>query len=388
MMPDKVKVAAVQASPIFMSKEATIDKACRLIREAGRQGARLIAFPECFISGYPSAWTLGFDSEIVAWEKAHLLVQDSALSIPSIDCDRLCDAAREVNAYVVMGCNELDNRVGSHTLYNTLLFIDSRGKILGKHRKVMPTYTERLYHGLGDGSDLEVYETDVGRLGGLLCYEHHMPLIKAVLMMQGEQIHVAAWPGHWRSGRPGESGNLAGQDINACDITPATREYAVEAQCFVVSANLVLTMDQIPDDFPFKKDMEYVGEGQGDYVSFCCGGSHVVAPSSEFLAGPVFGVETIVYADCDFSLIKLAKVVIDVMGHYQRWDVARLELMREQPWNPFTSRTCELQNGSVLEKLENIAKQVEAINRNIEKDNRYCDRLSEISKIKKRICEE
>jgi len=384
MMPDKVKVAAVQASPIFMSKEATIDKACRLIREAGRQGARLIVFPECFISGYPAAWTLGLDSEIVAWEKTHILVQDSALSIPSIDCDRLCGAAREVNAYVVMGCNELDNRAGSHTLYNTLLFIDSRGNILGKHRKVMPTYTERLYHGLGDGSDLKVYATDVGRLGGLICYEHHMPLIKAVLMMQGEQIHVAAWPGHWRNGRPGESGTLAGQDINACDITPATREYAVEAQCFVVSANLVLAMEQIPDDFPFKKYMGYVGEGQGDYVSLCCGGSHVVAPSSEFLAGPVFGVETIVYADCDFRLIKLAKIVIDVMGHYQRWDVARLELMREQPWNPFTSRTCEFPNNIVLQKLENIAEQVEAINKTIEKDSRYGDSLSGISKNKRK----
>ena len=336
MMPESVKVAAVQAAPVFMDKQASIDKACRLIREAGSNGARLIVFPECFIPGYPSVWTVGWDSEATAWSKAHLLVQDSALRIPSADCELLCEAAKNANAYVILGCNELDSRPGSYSVYNTLLYLTPEGTILGKHRKVMPTYVERLYHGLGDGSDLEVYETAIGRIGGLICFENHMPLIKAVMMTQGQHIHAAVWPGHWRGGTAGESMNLACTDINKCDVTPATRDYAVDAQCFVVSANLLLTIEDIPDDFPFKNRINYVGEGQGNFVCFCCGGSHIVNPFSEFIAGPVFGEETILYADCDFSLIKAAKVQIDVMGHYQRWDIAKIQLNLKKT-EPFSS---------------------------------------------------
>lgn len=335
MMPKSVKVAAVQAAPVFMNKQASIEKACRLIKEAGSNGAQLIVFPECFIPGYPSVWTVGWDSEAVAWSKAHLLVQDSALMIPSPDCEILCEAAKNAKAYVILGCNEMDNRPGSYSVYNTLLYLTPEGTILGKHRKVMPTYVERLYHGLGDGSDLEVYETAIGRIGGLICFENHMPLIKAMMMTQGQHIHAAAWPGHWRGGAAGESMNLSCMDINKCDVTPATRGYAVDAQCFVVSANLLLTMDDIPDDFPFKKQINYVGEGQDNFVCFCCGGSHIVNPFSEFIAGPVFGEETILYADCDFDLIKAAKVQIDVMGHYQRWDIANIQLNMKKT-EPFT----------------------------------------------------
>jgi amidase/nitrilase len=351
MMPESVKVAAVQAAPVFMNKQASIEKACRLIREAGSNGAQLIVFPECFIPGYPSVWTVGWDSEAVAWTKAHLLVQDSALMIPSPDCEILCEAAKNANAYVIIGCNELDNRPGSYSLYNSLLYLTPEGLILGKHRKVIPTYVERLYHGFGDGSDLKVYETAIGRIGGLICFENHMPLIKAVMMTQGQHIHAAAWPGHWRGGAAGESMNLSCTDINKCDVTPATRNYAVDAQCFVVSANLLLTMDDIPDDFPFKKQINYVGEGQDDFVCFCCGGSHIVNPFSEFIAGPVFGEETILYADCDFDLIKAAKVQIDSMGHYQRWDIANIQFNMKKT-EPFTVDAASREDaaGSMAEK--------------------------------------
>jgi nitrilase len=336
MMPENVKVAAVQAAPVFMDKQASIKKTCRLIQEAGAHGAQLIVFPETFISGYPGVWTVGFDSESAACTRAHLMVQESALTIPGPGCDILCEAAKKAKAYVIVGCNELDNRPGSYSLYNTLLYLSPEGTILGKHRKVMPTYVERLYHGAGDGMDLNVYETAIGRIGGLICYENHMPLIKAVMMTQGQHIHAAAWPGHWRGGGPGESMSLSSTDINKCDVTPATRSYAVDAQCFVVSANLILTMDDIPDDFPFKKQINYVGEGQDNFVCFCCGGSHIVNPFSEFIAGPVFGEETILYADCDFDLIKAAKVQIDGMGHYQRWDIANLQLNMTKA-EPFTA---------------------------------------------------
>ena len=346
MMPDigNVKIAAVQASPVFMNKDASVEKACEFIREAGSNGAKPIVFPECFIPGYPSVWTVGWDTETAAWTKAHLLVQDNALMIPSPDCETLCEAAKDAKAYVIIGCNELDNRPGSYSVYNSLLFLAPDGSILGKHRKVMPTYVERLYHGIGEGTDLKVFETGVGRIGGLICFENHMPLIKTVMMNQGEQIHAAVWPGHWRGGTAGESMNLSCTDINKCDITPATRDYAVDAQCFVVSANLLVTMDDIPDDFPFKKHINYVGEGQDNFVGFCCGGSHIVNPFSEFIAGPVFGEETILYADCDFDLIKAAKIQIDGMGHYQRWDIANLRPSKKKVI-PFT-----FENGVMEEK--------------------------------------
>ena len=335
MMPENVKVAAVQAAPVFMNKQATIDKACQLIQKAGSKGAELIVFPETFLPGYPGVWTVGWDSEITAWTQAHLAVQDSALTIPGPGCDLLCKAAKKAKAFVIIGCNELDNRPGSYSVYNTLLYLTPEGTILGKHRKVMPTYIERLYHAQGDGSDLKVYDTAIGRIGGLICFENHMPLIKAVMMTQGQHIHAAVWPGHWRGGAAGESMNLSCTDINQCDVTPATRDYAVDAQCFVVSANLILTMNDIPDDFPFKNKMNYVGKGQDDFVCFCCGGSHIVNPFSEFIAGPVFGEETIIYAECDFDLIKAAKVQIDGMGHYQRWDIANLQI-NTKGLEPFT----------------------------------------------------
>lgn len=374
LMPEKVKVAAVQASPVFMDKEATIEKACHLIKEAGKKDAELIVFPETFISAYPSAWTMGWDSDAEAVAKVFVDFQDNSLVIPSNDCEILCDAARAANAYVVIGCNELDDRVGSRTLYNSLLFIDRRGIILGKHRKLMPTWAEKLYHARGDGSDLNVYETEIGRLGGLICYEHHMPLIKAALMMKGEEIHAAVWPGHWG----GEA--VAGFDINKCDITPATREYAFEAQCFVVSAHMILTMGQVPDEFPFKRHMKYEGKDQGDYVMVHCGGSHVVGPFSEFLVEPRFGKEEIVYAECDLNERKLAKAYLDVMGHYARWDVARLDL-REESWKPFTPKAQEIR--PTQRELEAIAHRYEVSVDKLEK--LIAELVASLKSSKKRI---
>ncbi|MCF8070526.1 MAG: carbon-nitrogen hydrolase family protein [Desulfobacterales bacterium] len=353
MIPDIVKVAAVQAAPIFMNKQASIEKACKLILEAGSEGARLIVFPESFLAGYPAAFTVGFDSESSAWTKAHLAVIDSSLTIPGPDCELLCEAAKRANAFVIIGCNELDNRPGSYTVFNSLLYLSPDGKVMGKHRKVMPTYTERLFHGFGDGTDLKVYDTEIGRFGGLICFENHMPLIKAVMMSQGQHIHAASWPGHWRGGNPGEAMNLSCTDINKCDVTPATRNYAVDAQCFVVSANLIMTMDDIPDDFPFKDKMNYTGEGQENFVCFCCGGSHIVNPFSEFIAGPVFGKEIILYAECDFNYIKATKVQIDGMGHYQRWDIANLQLNMKKS-EPFTAAYNFIEDDAVFEKEENV----------------------------------
>jgi len=160
---ERVKVAAVQAAPVFMDKEKTIEKACGLIREAGSNGAELIVFSEAFIPAYPAYYTGGTESPLDEWAGYNIALQDNAVVIPSEDTGILGRAAKEAGAYVVMGCNELDDRPGSRTLYNTLLYIGKQGEVLGRHRKLMPTYGERTYWGWGDASDLIYYFRESSR---------------------------------------------------------------------------------------------------------------------------------------------------------------------------------------------------------------------------------
>lgn len=304
----KFKAAAVQAAPVFLDKKATLEKACHLINEAGQNGAKLIVFPEAYIPTYPY-WT----SDLTArWVYVWRELFQNAVEIPSADTDIICEAARKADAYVVMGLNERDS-VYQGTLYNTALFIDRTGKIIGKHRKLVPTFHERLYWGRGDGSGIKVFPTEYGRLGGLICYEHQMTLLKYAMFAKGEQIHCALWPG-W-PGRPRY--NLKNQVDAAC------RQYAFEGQVFVIAANAYITENQVPDDFPYKKSTHW--------QSF--GGSGIISPLGEYIAGPEYDKETIVYAEIDMGLIPLAKATVDTMGHYARWDIFSLNL-NEEPQVP------------------------------------------------------
>lgn len=160
-----VKVAVVQTPPVFLDREKTIERACEKIAEAAGQGAELIVFPEAWVAGYPY-WGEGWESSLEQWISVRIRFYDNALLIPSDDTDRLCQAAARADAHVVIGCNEMDPRRGVHTIYNTLLFIERSGRILGRHRKTMPTFVERAVWGRGDGSDLVSYETDIGCIGG------------------------------------------------------------------------------------------------------------------------------------------------------------------------------------------------------------------------------
>jgi nitrilase len=187
-MATSIKVAAAQLAPVFFDREATVRKACDAIAEAGRNGAALIAFPESFIPGYPY-FAMALSPMNI---NAHMLrLREQSLVIPSAGTDALCRAARDAGCHVVMGLNE---REGG-TLYNGQLFIDAEGRILGRRRKLVPTSHERLVWGRGDGSDFQVHDTPLGRLGGLICYEHSNALFRYALHAQGEQIHVANWPG-------------------------------------------------------------------------------------------------------------------------------------------------------------------------------------------------
>ena len=341
---EKVCVAIVQASPVFLDKNRTIKKAKQLISEAAAQHANLIVFPETWIPTYPY-WTsaaLGED-DAKKYARAMIALQDNSIRIPSEDTDQLSDAARNNHVHLVVGCNELSDIPGSRTIYNSMIFIDDEGRLLGKHRKLVPTLDERLVWGMGDGTDLNVYATKIGRIGGLICWENHMVLARATLIMKGEEFHVAVWPGSWYTDKRLSDADKAG---GFCDLFPAIREHAFEAGAFVVSAAPVMTLNDVPTDFPYREKMN---------LDWACGGSAVVDPMGNFLVNPVFDKQTIVYANCAAESIKIAKAFFDSLGHYSRFDVARLEL-RQDHWSPFvkTNRKFTSSDLEAIAKKHNV----------------------------------
>ncbi|MHB9057159.1 MAG: carbon-nitrogen hydrolase family protein [Paludibacteraceae bacterium] len=355
MLGRKIKVASVQAAPVFMDKKRTIEKFCSLIEEAGKEGAELIVFPETAIPTYPY-WrgSFGYTSPETAkdWRDTVVDLYDNSVRIPSDDTSQLCKAAAKANAYCVIGLNEVDDRPGSATLYNSMLFLDRRGSILGKHRKIMPTHQERIFWGRGDASDLVVFDTDIGRIGGLICYENHMTLAKAALAIKGEEIHAASWPGWWNYVGEGKSvKDMSGSvgPLHMCDIDSAVREYAFETQTFVISSSMYMPEHLVPDSFPYKKQTNW---------KWAVGGSSIVNPFGMYLVEPVFHQETILYAEIDMSDRIVAKNIFDAMGHYTRWDMISLRIRENdvEPMETLTSRD-SFERGSIsYSKLEEISK--------------------------------
>lgn len=311
---DNVVVAIVQRPPVFMDKTATTDVACDAIIEAGREGAELIAFSEAWLAGYPF-WTEGWQTKIDAWAQTRELFYDNAVVVPSCETDRLCAAAREADAHVVIGLNEMDERPAAGTVYNSLLFIDRAGKVLGTHRKLQPTFQERTFWGQGGPRHLEVFETDIGRIGGLVCAENFMTLAKSAVQLQGQDFHVAVWPSAFSfevAVNAPEPAATRGTSI----VHTAGRQYAVEANAFVLNGVGIYPKSCVPPDFPNRESLYLFGEG----------GSSIFGPTGEAIAGPTYEKET-VYADCDARSIKLAKAILDCVGHYSRPDALRLEIL-------------------------------------------------------------
>ncbi|MGD2142005.1 MAG: carbon-nitrogen hydrolase family protein [Candidatus Bathyarchaeota archaeon] len=318
-----MKVAAAQVAPIFMDKEATVDKACKTIEEAGRKGAKLLVFSETFVPGYPYWRGL---QPINRWSDLMVEYQKNSLVIPSEETDVLCDVAGEAGVIVALGCSEMSDLMGSETLYNTILFIDEEGDILGRHRKLMPTHAERIIWGMGDINDIQVFETAIGNLGGIVCYEHHMTLQKAAMATLGEEIHCAVWPGWWVMERhPGAKKRYtAGDPPHFCDIEHAIREYAFETQTFVISVSQYIPDDQMPD---------YCSD-----FNIAAGGSCIVNPAGVYLREPVFNKEEIIYAELDADDRRHTKAYFDALGHYTRWDLLRLDI-RGEPLSPLTEES-------------------------------------------------
>ncbi len=300
------KVAAAQAAPVFLDRVATIDKACDLIATAGREGARLVVFPEAFIPTYPDwVWAIPPGEEGMLNELYAELLANS-VTIPSEATDRLCRAARLANAYVVMGMSERNAEASGGSMYNTLMYIDGQGQILGKHRKLVPTGGERLVWAQGDGSTLEVYDTPLGKLGGLICWENYMPLARYTIYAWGTQLYVAAT---WDRGQPWLS---------------TLRHIAKEGRVYVIGSCIALRKDDIPNHYTFKQ--KFYAEGD-EWINI--GDSAIVNPEGEFIAGPVRKQEEILYAEIDPRMMRGPKWMLDVAGHYARPDVFQLTVNRD-----------------------------------------------------------
>lgn len=295
---EKYIAAVVQAAPVFLKRDATVEKACRLIRQAAGNGAKLVVFPEAWIPSFPH-WPRALPKgERELSQDAWVALYQESVEVPGPATAALGEAAKESGCIVAMGINERSREAGA-TLYNTLLFLNNDGSILGKRRKLLPTYEERCCWGSGDAEDLRVWESSLGTLGGLICGEHHQPLFRHALALQGEQVHIAVWPKGAQLDRTTEI---------------LTRSHALESQVYVLNACGLLSPDQVPDQFVLK----------GRTLWNVNGGSAIIGPDGEYLAGPVYDKETILYAEIDPTAIIKEKWKIDTVGHYSRPDVVRL----------------------------------------------------------------
>jgi predicted amidohydrolase len=289
-----VRVAAIQATPVMLDLDATVDKAVRLIGEAAAQGAQLMVLPETFVSIYPgNGWggrAVAFDGFDEVWER----LWESSVDVPGPVVDTLAAACSEHGAHCAIGVNERESeRPGS--LYNTLLLIGPEG-LLWKHRKLMPTMHERLFHGVGAGDDLDVTATPLGRIGGLICWENRMPMARYAVYRGGPQIWVAP----------------TADDTDGWLAT--VRHIAIESGAYVVSVPQYIPRSAFPDDFPVRLP-------DGDDV-LGNGGAAIVEPTEgDVIAGPLYGEEGIVVADCDLRRGLHAKRWFDAVGHYSREDV-------------------------------------------------------------------
>jgi nitrilase len=289
------KVAAAQLTPVFLNKEKTVAKACKAINAAGKKGAKLIVFPESFIAGYPDWVWLYPPHKTRELNNLYVRLFESSVSILDNSTEKLCKAAKSANINVVVGMNEKNTETSNGSLYNTLLFIDKNGSILGKHRKLMPTNCERLIWAQGNGSTLKSYDTSAGKIGGLICWENFMPLPRIALYEAGLQILCApTWD-------------------KSSDWLETMRHIAREGGIFVISNCMTLQKDDLPEDLQkiYPEEKKWISTGQ----------SCIINPNGELISGPLDSKEGILYADIDLQEIIAAKRKFDVVGHYSRPDV-------------------------------------------------------------------
>lgn len=299
MTPDGTRVAVIQAGSILFDTQRTMAKLRDLVAEAAGRGAKLALFPEAFLGGYPKGIDFGVrvgsrSPEGRDWFRRYF---EAAITIPGPETEALCELAKSANMVLAIGIIE---REGG-TLYCSVLFIGNEGKIIGKHRKLMPTAAERLIWGFGDGSTLPVLETIAGRVGAAICWENYMPLLRTALYAQNIQLYCAPTVDDRET------------------WLPTLRHIAMEGRCFVLSACQFLRRSDCPEDYdPI--------QGNDPDTVLIRGGSSIIDPFGKVLAGPCFGEDTILTAELDFREIPRARFDLDVTGHYARPDVFQLKV--------------------------------------------------------------
>ena len=302
----RMRVAISQSAPVYLDKQASLAKALDLIRQAAKREAQLVAFGETWLPGYP-AW-LDVCPGAALWDNSSAKeifarLRSNSLVIPGEEVHALCEAARDLKIAIVIGVNErVDDGPGNGTLYNSLLTISEDGQLRNHHRKLVPTYTERLVWGNGDGRGLEAVPTCAGRVGGLICWEHWMPLARMAMHNSGEHIHVAVWP--------------TVHEIHQL----ASRHYAFEGRCFVLAVGLMMPAEDLPGEL---RDGVTLQPGDGRWIER--GGSAIIGPDSRYVLDPVFDREELLVADLDLTQIDREMMTFDVSGHYARPDLFRFE---------------------------------------------------------------
>lgn len=301
-MKTDIKVAISQHAPVYLNLKQSLDKANSIMEEAASEGCQLLVFGETWLTGYPvwldyvpaaALWDHGPTKEVFAQ------MHENGVTVPGPEIDQIRKRAKELKLNICLGINEkVEGAAGHGTIYNAFVIINTDGELVNHHRKLMPTFTEKLLYGVGDGRGLNTVQVNGWNLGGLICWEHWMPLSRQALHNLGEQIHVALWP------KVHEMHEIA------------SRHYAFEGRCYVLAAGQVTYANQIPGAFSVPEEVL-----KDPKQLLLNGGSCIIGPNGKYLTPPVYDVEGLVMATLNLNTIREEQMTLDVSGHYSRPDI-------------------------------------------------------------------
>jgi nitrilase len=316
-MKDNIfNIAVIQASPVFMDRDGTIEKACNLILEAADNGAKMVLLPEAFVPGFPDwIWNVS-PGQMGLHQHLYAKLLEQSVTIPSAATDKLCEAAEKGGIYVMIGINERSSDSGGGSLYNTLLYIDAEGRIMGKHQKLIPTAPERTIWAYGDPSGVHVFDTPLCKVGGLTCWENYMPLARYSLYEQGIELYLAP-------------------TYDESEVWKASMQHiAREGRTYVIGCCMVSKKEGLLTQCP---ELKPYYESAGEWINR--GNSLIVDPNGEIIAGPLHEEEGILYAEMDLHLLRGSKWNLDVAGHYARPDAFELTVRRDPVSNAKVKET-------------------------------------------------
>ena len=309
-MKTNAKVAIAQYGAAHLNLKESLQKLEGIVEEAGKEKVDLLVFGETWLSGYPS-W-LDNCPNVAKWDheptkEAYAMLRKSSIQVPGQETEFIGKLAKKHNLNIVIGANEISEAKGNGTVFNALLTFDHGGNLINHHRKLVPTYTEKMIYGHGDGHGLKAVESSIGKLGGLVCWEHWMPLTRQALHDEAEDIHVAVWPTvHDRH-------------------QVASRQYAFEGRCFVLAAGQIMKASEYPSMLDLPDDLA------GDPEQLVLrGGSCIINPRGEYIVEPVFDEEKLIVAEINLDQRIKEQMTLDVTGHYQRPDVFQLSINKDR----------------------------------------------------------